>query len=199
MDLRDYSFLGLIRLTRDVLYTRIFFPKSRLIRMPFYMRGERFIDFGNDLTVGVGLRIDALPYGKAKEKLVRIGDRVQINDYVHIAGRFHLEIGNDVLIASKVFITDHNHGKYSGDDQCSPHETPVERIEGAASVIIEDKVWLGEYVVVLPGVRIGKGAVIGAMSVVTKDIPPHTIAVGSPARVIKRYNENSRQWERVAD
>ncbi len=79
-------FSGLFRLGRDVLYTKIFFRKSRLIRLPVYIRGERFIDFGDQLTTGVALRIDAFPYDKGKEKLIKIGDRVQINDYVHIAG-----------------------------------------------------------------------------------------------------------------
>jgi lipopolysaccharide O-acetyltransferase len=197
MALSNYNVPGLFRLIRDLLYTKLFFRKSRLIRLPVYIRGERFIDFGNQLTTGVALRIDAFPYDKRKEKLITIGDRVQINDYVHIAARLRLTIGNDVLIASKVFITDHNHGKYSGDDQSSPHEAPAKRAEVSAPVSIEDNVWLGEYVTVLPGVTIGKGAIIGAMSVVNKDIPPYTIAVGAPAKVIKRYNESNGQWERV--
>ena len=64
-------------------------------------------------------------------------------------------------------------------------------------VFIEDNVWIGEFVSVLPGVRIGEGSVIGTMSVVTHDIPPFSIAVGSPARVIKRFNFATSCWERV--
>jgi lipopolysaccharide O-acetyltransferase len=55
--------------------------------------------------------------------------------------------------------------------------------------IIEDNVWLGEFVSILPGVTIGKGNIIGANSVVTQDIPPYSIAVGTPARVAKRFDE----------
>ena len=66
-----------------------------------------------------------------------------------------------------------------------------------SEVIIEDNVWLGEFVSVLPGVKIGKGAIIGSNSVVTKDIPANTIAVGSPAKVIKKYNFETKKWEIV--
>ncbi len=62
-------------------------------------------------------------------------------------------------------------------------------------ITIGDKVWIGNGVSVLEGVSIGKGAVIGAGSVVTKDVPPYCIAVGAPARVIKKYNFDLKEWE----
>lgn len=65
------------------------------------------------------------------------------------------------------------------------------------SVVIGDNVWLGESVTVLPGVNIGYGSIISAHSVVTKDIPPCTIAVGVPAKVIKNYNQTSKTWDAV--
>ena len=64
-------------------------------------------------------------------------------------------------------------------------------------VIIEDGVWLGEKTMVLPRVHIGKKAVVGTGSVVTKDIPEYSIAVGNPARVIKKYNFDTGKWEKV--
>ncbi|MBL4677498.1 MAG: hypothetical protein JKY70_15040 [Mucilaginibacter sp.] len=66
---------------------------------------------------------------------------------------------------------------------------------GTKPVIIEDNVWIGETVSVLPGVTIGKGSIIGASAVVTKNIPPYSIAVGNPAKVIKTYNFESNSWE----
>ena len=63
--------------------------------------------------------------------------------------------------------------------------------------MIEDDVWIGELAVILPGVRIGQGAVIGASTVVNRDIPPFTIVVGNPARVVKRFNFESENWESI--
>jgi acetyltransferase-like isoleucine patch superfamily enzyme len=64
-------------------------------------------------------------------------------------------------------------------------------------VFIEEDVWMGANCVVLPGVRIGKGSVVGAGSVVTKDIPSYSVAVGNPARVIKQYDSATSQWVRL--
>lgn len=79
----------------------------------------------------------------------------------------------------------------------SPRIPPVNRPLSYSDVTIEDNVWIGEFVVVLPGVKIGRGAVIGAMSVVANDIPPFCVAIGSPARVIKKYNFDNKQWEKI--
>jgi lipopolysaccharide O-acetyltransferase len=141
------------------------------------------------------MRLEAVFHEVPKLKTLYIGDNVQINDHVHIAAFNKVEIGNNVLIASNVFITDHNHGVYKGsDDDDSPDSLPNSRKIVSKEVIIEDNVWIGEFVSVLPGVRIGKGSIIGSMSVVTKDIPPNTIAVGSPARIIKKYDFNLKKW-----
>ncbi len=198
--LRSYGILGSLRLFRDVLLTKLFFSRSRIIRHPYYIRGFQFIDFGRGLTTGVNVRIDAFPHlAEAKGKVLRFGDNVELNDYVHIAAVEKVIIGNNVLIASKVFITDHGHGSYSGENQSDPEVPPtrLQRPVVSKPVVIEDNVWLGEYVTVLPGVTIGRGAVVGAMSVVTKDIPAGAMAVGSPARVIKRFNKETRVWDKV--
>ena len=64
-------------------------------------------------------------------------------------------------------------------------------------MIIEDNVWLGDNVTVLPGVTIGRGSIIGSNAVVSKSIPPYSIAVGIPARVIKRWDEETKSWRKV--
>jgi lipopolysaccharide O-acetyltransferase len=123
---------------------------------------------------------------------------VQVNDYVHIGAINSVKIGNNVLIASKVFISDHNHGFYGLNDRHdSPLSVPKDRELSFSSVVIEDNVWLGEFVAVLPGVTIGKGSIIGSMSVVSKNIPEFSIAVGSPAKVIKKYNFETSKWQSV--
>ena len=194
----NYSLLGIVRLIRDLIYTKLFYTKSRIIRIPFYIRGKSYVDLGIFLTTGVGVRIDAFPKNNSKSKILKFGSHIQINDYVHIAAIESIEIGNHVLIASKVFITDHNHGYYGSEFQAdSPLSIPAERQEPSKPVIIRDKVWIGEHVCILPGVTIGEGSIIGAMSVVNKNIPPHSIAAGSPAKVIKKYNFETLIWEKV--
>jgi lipopolysaccharide O-acetyltransferase len=64
-------------------------------------------------------------------------------------------------------------------------------------VVIGDNVWIGESVCVLPGVSIGEGCIIGALSVVTKSIPAYSIAVGSPARVVKQFDFEQNKWKKI--
>lgn len=196
--LRRYGVSGFIRLVLAKIYTLFFFPNSRLIRIPFDIRNRSNIDLGKNLTCGSFCRIEAHPNRQTrKEKLLIFGDNVQLNDFVHIVAVQRVSIGNNVLMASKIFISDSNHGDYSGDIQSSPEENPIERTLQSDPIVIQDNVWLGEFVTVLKGVTIGKGSIIGSMSVVSKDIPPYSIAVGSPAKVIKKYNFSSKKWERV--
>lgn len=190
------SFFELIYLARCFAFTRIFMPKSRLIRLPIDIRGKNGIDFGKSLTTGYHCRIES--YSSNFQKSLIFGNNVQINDFVHIAALNSVKIGNNVLIASKVFITDLEHGSYIGNENDSdPNSIVKDRPLSSKAVIIDDNVWLGEHVSVLPGVTIGENSIIGANSVVTKSIPPNSIAVGCPARVIKQYNFKANRWEKI--
>jgi acetyltransferase-like isoleucine patch superfamily enzyme len=195
-----YGFVGLCSLFIDLVLTRICFRPARLVRRPIELRGKRWITFGRGFTTGRGVRIEALPKSLHSPPCIEIGENVQINDYVHIAAALSVKIGSGTLIASKVFISDHNHGTYGNDPSSdAPTTPPACRPLSTSAVVIEDDVWIGESVCVLPGVRIGRGSVIGASSVVTRSIPSFCIAVGSPARVIKRYSFESKQWEQLLD
>lgn len=188
-----YGFCGITRLAFSWLITKLFYSRARLIRLPIYIRGRAAISWRHGFTTGVGVRLDA--FGRGDEKLLIIGERVQINDYVHIGAIERVSIGNDVLIASRVFISDHNHGRYDVKDRnSSPDIPPVERPLVSAPVVIEDRVWICENVCIMPGVRIGAGSIIGAGAVVTHDLPPDSIAVGIPARVVKRYDREKAEW-----
>ncbi|MEG1897534.1 MAG: DapH/DapD/GlmU-related protein, partial [Mucinivorans sp.] len=141
-------------------------------------------------------RIEA--YSIDGTKTLHFGSNVQINDYVHICAMKNVTIGDNVLMAGRIYISDNSHGSYKGDENdTSPEIVPTNRAYPTNDVIIEDNVWLGEGVVVLPGVRIGKGSIIGANSVVSRNIPSNTIALGQPAKPIKKYNFNVKQWERL--
>lgn len=196
---KRYGLLGCIKLVKALIFTKIFYPKARLIRLPFDIRNKRLIEIGNAFTTGFGCRIEAHPLLETGNKCIRIGENVQINDYVHIAAGESVRIGDHVLIASKVFISDINHGNYTGENADSPDTSPALRALSTKPVVIEDNVWLGESVCVLAGVTIGKGSIIGSLSVVSKSIPPFSIAVGAPAKVIKVYDFESKSWIAVKE
>lgn len=178
-----------------LIRTKFISPQSRLFRFPFEIRGCQYIDLGKNLTTGKNCRFEAFESDK-KFSLI-IGNNVQVNDNVHITAMHNVRIGNNVLMASKVYISDCTHGIYTGDVQSFPDTPPISRKYDIKSVHIEDNVWLGDNVCVLPGVTIGEGSIIGAGSVVTKSIPKHSIAVGVPAKIIKQFSVDTKKWELV--
>ena len=130
----------------------------------------------------------------SKNAQIKIGKNVMAYHNLHIGALDSVVIGNRVLIASSVYISDHQHGSYSGNRQSSPLEPPIERQLVSNPVTIGDDVWIGEKVSILPGVTIGKGVIIGAGAVVNKDLPNHVIAVGVPAKVIKKFDFEKDSW-----
>lgn len=194
-----YSLLQKIRLGWWVIRTKFICAKARLIRFPLDLRGGVFVDWGKSLTTGRYCRIEAFSSGVDKKKRIVFGDNVQINDYVHISAIEHVSIGNSVLIASHVYISDNSHGSYKGDEHDSdPRIEPAKRSYFISPVNIGDNTWIGEGVIILPGANIGKGCVVGAHTVVKSGrYPDYSIIVGSPARIVKRYNQDSGHWEKV--
>jgi acetyltransferase-like isoleucine patch superfamily enzyme len=112
----------------------------------------------------------------ARRGKIDIGEGTYINRYTILDAHERIRIGREVMIGPHCFITDGNHGM---DPAASVKSQPMT----AHPVEIEDEVWIGAHVTILPGVRIGRGAVIGAGSVVTRNIPANSIAIGVPARV----------------
>ena len=115
---------------------------------------------------------------------IDIGKLTTIGPYTCLSGR-HITIGNNCLIASQIGIYASNH--LFADANC-----PIwQQGSSYQKIIIEDDCWLGNGVRVLDGVTIGRGSVIGAGAIVTKDIPPYSVAVGIPAKVISQREQNS--------
>jgi acetyltransferase-like isoleucine patch superfamily enzyme len=149
---------------------------------------ERYIEIGTDTLIGPGVSLSAgmVPGQECiTSPVVRIGDRCLIGKGSGIVGHFSITIGNDVWTGHHVYITDQNHG-YENIALPISQQSQPER-----AVVIGDESWLGYGSVVLPGVTIGKHVVIGANSVVTRDIPDYSVAVGSPARVVRKYVEGN--------
>ncbi|MBP3366697.1 MAG: hypothetical protein J6K96_06835 [Treponema sp.] len=186
----------IIYLASSLIATKLFVPSARLLRIPCDIRGKKGIDFGHGLTTGYGCRFES--FSEDGNKTLFFGNNVQLNDYVHINAVKSVCIGDNVLIASKVFITDLAHGSYCGDEKDSLPDTIVkDRPLSYKPVVIENNVWIGELCSILPGVTIGENSIIGANSVVTKSIPANSIAAGNPAKVIKQYNFETKRWEKV--
>jgi acetyltransferase-like isoleucine patch superfamily enzyme len=122
------------------------------------------------------------------ERVVVIGDRCLIGRGSSIVGHRFIEIGDDVWTGHNVHITDMNHDYTDVDLPISVQNQPE------APVRVGSGSWLGHITVVLPGVTIGDHVVVGAGSVVTADLPDFSVAVGSPARVIRQYDPADREW-----
>ena len=157
---------------------------------PTTIFNEQYISIGEDTLIGPGVALSAgmVPGQECiTNPVVSIGDRCLIGKGSGIVGHFSITIGNDVWTGHHVYITDQNHGYEDVSVPISKQSQP-ER-----AVIIGDGSWLGHGSIILPGVTIGEHVVIGANSVVTKNIPSFSVAVGSPARVIRQYVE-SEGW-----
>lgn len=157
-----------------------------LLESPFVLFGKKYISLGKCIRTKPRLRLEAIDkIGKDKFfPELKIGDNVSIGYDVHIGCVNKIIIGNGVLLASKVFITDHGHGD---TDEKTLQIPPSERkLYSKGPVIIEDNVWIGEGAAIMPGVIIGRNSIIGANAVVTKAIPSYSVAVGVPAKVIRK-------------
>lgn len=155
-----------------------FFRRARIDTMPFNV-----FETGNDVT------IEDFTFVNNGVGPVKIGDGAFIGAMNVIIGP--VTIGNHVMTAQHVVMSGLNHGfsdvtvafRYQ---PCTTHP-----------IFIGEGTWIGANSVVTGGVTIGKYCVIAAGSVVTKDVPDYSIAAGNPARVIKQFNHDTKQWERI--
>jgi len=176
-------------------YNRFFYRigSHSTISSPLFTHQPEFISLGERVSIGPYCRMEAHPdaeQAKLLAPILKIGSRVRIEHGVNISSAIDLEIQDDVLIAGGCYISDNNH---SIDPEGPRYlEQPLTR----EKTTIGRGAWLGQNVCVLAGATIGEKSVIGAGSIVRGNIPPYSIAVGSPARVIKRYSFETKQWEK---
>jgi acetyltransferase-like isoleucine patch superfamily enzyme len=190
-----YGLGELIKNSISLCYTKIFYKGARLIRRPIYVRSKKLLKYEKGFTTGYGCRLEMFDIHDKKIPTLVIGKNCKIGDHVHIAAGESIVIGDNCLFASKIYISDICHGDYSDSESASnPNTPPDERKLSTNKVVIGNNVWLGDNVCILPGVAIGDGCIIGANSVVNRDIPASSIAVGAPAKVVKKYDDEKEMW-----
>lgn len=145
---------------------------------------------GNNVGISTNTTFLAL----LPDSKIIIRDNVNIFHHFQINSAKYVEIKSNVIIAPYVFLCDHNH-KF--EDVTRPIKGQGIDMKPDTHIIIEEGSWLGTKVTVVGKVHIGRNCVIGANSVVTKDIPDYSIAAGIPAKIIKRYNFSTNTWEKV--
>ena len=177
-------------------------PNNLVIDKPRRIINSEHVRVGDDVYIGPSSMIIAITSYPDRglhppenvevncyDPTIIIGNRVNSTGNLIIAALNKIEIGDDVIFASNVFISDGFHG-YQNIDLPYKYQ-PMERI---LPVVIGQGCWVGQNVVILPGITIGEMVIIAANSVVTKNLPPRCIAMGAPARVIKLWDEENSCW-----
>lgn len=158
--------------------------------------GAKHIQIGHGTTVGRHVTLRAIteyPWTEPRQTFqprLRIGSNSFISHFSHISCADQISIGNEVMIADRCFITDNQHSYRNPEISIK-----AQPLLCNGPVTIEDRVWIGTGACVFGNVTIGRHSVIGAHAVVTHDIPPMCVALGTPARVVKRFDPESQTWQ----
>lgn len=162
------------------------------IHRPLKIQGHAFIHIAAGVFIHDHTWLGAYALDDNIPEL-RFEEGVCIGHYNHFSCAGKIVFGRNALTADKVFITDNTHAFDRIDVPIS--QQPIRRLK---PVIIGDGAWIGENVSII-GCSIGKNSVIGANSVVTKDIPDYCVAAGNPARILQRYDHATQAWVRVTE
>ncbi len=165
------------------------FGKNSKLGLGMNICGEDMIEIGTDVFIGnnTGITVNVKNSNRNVSKII-IGNKCHISPNNHITATNYIEIGNYVRTGKYVLISDNSHGEPNNKkhQKLPLYQRPI---FSKGKVIIGNNVWIGEKASIMAGVIIGDNAIIGANTVVTKDVPANAIAVGSPARIIiKKVN-----------
>ena len=158
------------------------FGKNSLLAPGVKILTPQYISIGNNSSIMSHCIIETCEVDGNNPQL-EIGDRVSIGEYSHITCANKVVIGNGVLTGRFVLITDNSHG--NNTKEIADISPLAREIHSNGPVHIGENVWIGDKVTILPNVKIGKGCIIAANAVVTKDIPEYSVAAGIPAKIIK--------------
>lgn len=177
----------------------VFYHLGRDVKIPqdfsYTMPSKIYIGDAVKFSKGVWLCVNQKAHRKDKDVNLKINNRVFMNRNVIIEVFNYIEVGRHVLFGPNVYICDTNH-------EYELVEIPI-RLQGFKheenEVIIKDGAWIGSGAKILGNVTVGYGTVVGANSVVTRNLPSHVVAVGSPVRIIKIYDYSIKQWINVKE
>lgn len=183
-------------------------PQNLLIETPRRILNAEFMEIGDDVSLGPSCMLNAIRRypgrflsGQPKDTpiqkfnpTIKIGNRVSATGFLSIGAVELVTISDDVILAAHVFISDHSHGRSNAN---IPYK--YQPLTDISPVEIGRGCWVGQHAVVLPGVTIGEFSIIGANSVVTRDVPARSIAVGAPAKVVKVWSESKNGWIAASD
>lgn len=175
--------------TQSVLKTKCHSVGSgTIIFKPMQIDNPSSMDIGDGVFVAEN---SWLMGNKEKDMTLIIGNGTVVGHMAHIIALHNVNIGKFVLIADKVFISDCTH-------EYNNISVPIAKqsVKMLRNVNVGDGAWIGENVCIL-GASVGKHSIVGANSVVIYDIPDYSVAVGNPAKVIKRYNSEKKSWVSV--
>lgn len=177
-------------------------PENLQFQSPRRISNPQCIWIGDDVSLGPGCFLSATKRYPGKfmqgapcvevqefDPIIRIGNRVSATGHLTIGATQLVEIADDALLAAHIFISDNQHG-HSNVDLPFKYQ-PLDKI---SPVHIGRGCWIGEHVVIMPGVAIGEFSIIGANSVVTESVAPRSIAVGSPARIVRTWKSSANKW-----
>lgn len=182
---------------KGLLVYRFFFKefgRGSYIRRPLLILNPAFISVGEQVGIRDGIRLEVVRSSDSRTPSLSIGDNTNIEQNVHIVCHSRIRIGKNVSITGNCAIVDVTH---PFADVRSQTKIGARISDEDSFVEIGDGSFLGYGCVVLPNVRIGTCAVIGANSVVVSDIPDYSVAAGAPAIVLKRYDWKQSSWARL--
>ena len=189
-----YLYIKLSRFFVNKYYPLYWLCKNgAIVRRPLHINCGKYISIGKQTSIDEYCRLDCYPISENSDPMITIGKRCLIGFNCTFLSAGHIIIGDDCLFASNVFITTENHGMNpeNGKYLLQPLNSK--------DVIIENNCWIGEKVSIMPGVKIGKWSVVGTGAVVTKNIPEYSMAVGNPAKVIRKYDFVQKKWDKIVE
>jgi acetyltransferase-like isoleucine patch superfamily enzyme len=163
------------------------FGSNSVLGLPVTLWRQDFISVGKNVYLGPGSWLQVTSNARTEKgvAVIEIMDGVSVTGTCFISAREKIVIEKNVLMGRFVHISDHSHA-FGDVSKAIKHQGVSE----GRAVRIGEGAWLGQGVVVLPGVSIGRNSVIGANSVVKNDIPDYCVAVGAPARVVRKIAES---------
>jgi acetyltransferase-like isoleucine patch superfamily enzyme len=185
------------RLKGVALYRFLFreFGKGSYIRRPLLILNPGYISMGDRVSIREGIRLEVVRSNGSRIPELTIGNDTNIEQNVHIVCHSRVHIGSKVSVTGNCSIVDVTHPFFNVHDP----KKIGERIQDQDSFVeIGDGVFIGFGSVILPNVRIGKCAVVGANSVVIRDVPDYSVVGGVPAVILKRYDFSSNTWLKVS-